>query len=103
MNDSATKGTDPPKAAFVFDGDCHFCRYWIRRWEAVADQSVAFLTAQDRAVRRDFPELSPGQLAEAVHLIEPDGRIYRGAEAVFRLWAFHGRRRWPFRIYQRFP
>ena len=92
MNDSAVKGTDAPKAAFVFDGDCHFCRYWIRRWQAVTDQSVVFLTAQDEAVRRDFPELSPGQLAEAVHLIEPDTRIYRGAEAVFRLCVLTGDR-----------
>ena len=103
MNDSATKRTGAKKAAFIFDGDCHFCRYWIRRWQAVTDSSVVFLAAQDETVRRDFAQLSPAQLAEAVHLIEPDGAIYRGSEAVFRLWAFHGTRSWPFRISQRFP
>src|SRR6185436_18997047 len=48
-----------------------------------------------------FPELSREQLESAVHLLEPDGRVTRAAEAVFRTLAVT--RRWPLWLYENIP
>ncbi len=72
----------------VYDGDCGFCRLWVERWRLAAAGRAEFLPSQEAAAR--FPALPPADLAEAVHLVEPDGRTSRGAEAVFRLLALGG-------------
>ncbi|MFI5345714.1 MAG: lipase maturation factor family protein [Elusimicrobiota bacterium] len=72
----------PSKPVLVFDGDCGFCRLWIERWRLATGDAVEYLPSQKAAAR--FPKLSPADLGEAVHLVEPDGTISRGAEAVFR-------------------
>src|SRR6185503_5770074 len=46
-----------------------------------------FVPSQEVAGSPLLPPIPPSAFAEAVHLIEPDGRSSRGAEAVFRLLA----------------
>ena len=48
-----------------------------------------------------FPEISADALETAVHLVEPDGRVTRGAEAAFRSQACV--RRWPLWLYENVP
>jgi predicted DCC family thiol-disulfide oxidoreductase YuxK len=69
----------------VYDGTCGFCKRWIARWERVIGDRVAYAPSQEVASR--FPEIPATAFAEAVHLIEPDGKSYRGAEAVYRALA----------------
>lgn len=76
------------KPVLVFDGDCGFCRLWIGRWKRATGDRVEYVPSEKAAAR--FPQLSTDDLAEAVHLVEPDGRISRGAEAVFRSLAHAG-------------
>ncbi|MDE2491002.1 MAG: lipase maturation factor family protein [Elusimicrobia bacterium] len=70
------------RPVLVFDGDCGFCRLWIRRWKQTTGERVEYVPSQEARVR--FPRLDPAALNEAVHLIETDGTVRRGAEAVFR-------------------
>jgi len=63
--------------------------------------AVEYLPLQDERVRAAFPELSREQLDRSVHLIEPDGQVYRGAEAVFRSQTCA--RRWPLWLYEKIP
>jgi predicted DCC family thiol-disulfide oxidoreductase YuxK len=70
-----------PKPLLVFDGDCGFCRLWIERWRAATGGAVDYEPYQSAAAR--FPQVPPAAFAQAVHLIEPDGRVRRGADAVF--------------------
>jgi len=93
----------PEKAHVIFDGDCGFCRYWIGRWQGQTGSSVIYLPAADPSVARDFPELTPEEFAGAVYLIETDGQVYYGAEAVFQLLSRHGSSRWPLSVYLRIP
>jgi predicted DCC family thiol-disulfide oxidoreductase YuxK len=58
---------------------------WIARWKRVTGERVEYAPFQQAAER------VPGLLgvpreafAKAVHLIEPDGRVTRGAEAALR-------------------
>jgi predicted DCC family thiol-disulfide oxidoreductase YuxK len=84
----------------VFDGECGLCRRWIRRLEAW-DRSGALETVpfQDPAVNRRFPWIPPEALAEAVHVVAPDGRTWSGAGAAERLASIlPGLLAWVFRL-----
>jgi lipase maturation factor 1 len=72
----------PPKPLMVFDGECLFCRRWIERWRASTGDAVDYAPSQEVAAR--FPEFSSDEFRGAVQLIETDGSVYSGAEAVFR-------------------
>ena len=78
----------PRKPLLLYDGDCAFCRAWIERWRRTTGDEVEYASYQEAGER--FPEIAAGRFAEAVHLIESDGRWSNGAEAVFRSLA-HGR------------
>jgi predicted DCC family thiol-disulfide oxidoreductase YuxK len=72
----------PARPLVLFDGDCGFCRFWIARWRGLLEGRVDFAPFQDEANR--FPEVPREAFARAVRLVEPDGRVSGGAEAVFR-------------------
>ncbi len=93
----------PAKPLMVFDGDCHFCSLWIRRWRQLTGNAVDCLPAQEPRVAEQFPEISRAQFAAAVQLITTDGAVYSGAEAVFRALAENPLWRWLLRAYLRFP
>jgi lipase maturation factor 1 len=78
----------------IFDGDCNFCSLWVRRWQAATAQQVDYLPSQDPQIAARFPELPREQLETAVQLIEPDGSVYGGAEAVFRVLAHKPHEHW---------
>lgn len=93
----------PVKPVLIFDGDCNFCSVWVRRWERQSAGLIDTLPAQDVRVAAGFPELSADQLASAVQLVERDGSVYSGAEAVFRTLAHSERGGWALKQYQRHP
>jgi len=72
----------------VFDGDCGFCRLWIERWRLITVGRVDYEPSQSAAAR--YPDIPAAAFAEAVYLIEPDGRARRGADAVFAALARAG-------------
>ena len=72
----------PSKPLMLFDGDCHFCRRWIERWRETTGDKIEYLPAQEAG--GNYAEIEPAEFAQAVQFIDTDGRIYRGAEAVFR-------------------
>src|ERR1035441_3960396 len=93
----------PPKPLLVFDGDCNFCTLWIRRWWKTTGDAVDYLPAQDASVAAQFPEIPRQQFDTAVQLVETDGAVYSGAEAVFRTLAHDPNRQWPLRAYEKSP
>ena len=87
----------------LYDGDCRFCALWIQRWRQSTGDAVDYVPFQDHRVAERYPELPREQLETAVHFIETDASVYHGAEAVFRSLAANPSRRWPLRLYERFP
>lgn len=77
----ARVSTPPPRPLMIWDGECRFCGRWIRRWARLTGGNVDYAPYQEAAPH--WPEIPRAAFTEAVHLIEPDGRIYRGAAAVF--------------------
>ena len=87
----------------VYDGNCNFCTLWIRRWQQMTGESVDYLPVQDRRIPAQFPEIPREQFDTAVQLIESDGAVYSGAEAVFRTLAHGPKCQWPLRTYEDSP
>ena len=77
-------GQPPEKPLLIFDGDCNFCRIWVNRWRHTTGDYVDYLPFQDPAIAIRFPELPREGFETAVHLVEPDGSVFSGAEAAFR-------------------
>src|SRR3954464_13821647 len=76
----------------LYDGQCGFCKRHVARWSALAGDRIEFLPYQGNVER--FSAITTDAVSRAVHLIEPDGTITRGAEAVFRIAALSRKRPW---------
>src|SRR5437762_2969265 len=78
------------KPVLVFDGDCDFCRFWVRRWQCRTGDRLEYQPYQSDEIAKRFPELSRDRCKRAVQLVEPDGIVYEAAAAVFRSLAQRG-------------
>ncbi len=85
----------------LFDGDCHFCRRWIERWREMTAGAVEYVSSQDGGSQ--FPEIRPEEFDRAVQLVETDGNVSSGAEAVFRSLSYARHGRWMIGCYDRLP
>jgi len=103
MSSGIRVATPPPKALMVFDGDCNFCAVWIRRWRQITGDAVDYLPLQDAQIAARFPEIPRERFQSSVQFIEPDGAVFSGAEAVFRVLAKNPSWRWPLGAYKSSP
>lgn len=85
----------------VYDGDCRFCTLWIKRWQQTTGDQIDYLPLQDARVAEKFPEIARARFESAVHLIEPDGQAYSGAEAALRALARNRSHQWGLWLYRR--
>ncbi|MBV8813165.1 MAG: lipase maturation factor family protein [Verrucomicrobia bacterium] len=95
MNDEAVPCPEqlvhstPPaeRPLLIYDGDCGFCARWIAKWQQTIRDKVDIVPFQSAGAR--FSEDIPVQcFRSAMRLIEPDGRVYSGAEAVLRALSY---------------
>src|SRR5207248_7723744 len=70
-------------ATLVFDGDCAICRSWVSYWQRLTNGRVIYRPYHDAAT--DFPTIPREAFERAIWLIEPDGRVYSGAAAAYRV------------------
>ena len=71
---------------FVFDGDCGICRTWVDYWQQLTGDQVTYRPYLEAA--GDYPLIPALDFKHAVQLIEPDGQIFSGAAATFRLLSY---------------
>lgn len=88
----------PDKPTMLWDGECHFCRRWIERWQRMTRGHVQFRTYQEALP--EFPQVSEDACRKAVQLITTDGRVYSAAHAVFKSLAEGGRYPWLLKWYE---
>ncbi len=91
----------PPKPLMIWDGDCHFCKRWIERWQQITASKVDYVTYQQAA--HQFPEIPIEQFKRAVALVEPDGETFFAAEAVYRSLQYRPSRKWLAWSYDHLP
>ena len=95
--------TDASRAVpvMIYDGDCVFCRRWIRRWRRLTGNVVEYAPYQEALDR--FPQVSRESAEVAVQLVVSGGEVLSGAAAVCRaLRDVHGWG-WADRAYTRVP
>lgn len=81
----------------VWDGHCGFCAYWITRWDKMTRGLINYRPYSD--VAEDFPDIDPKAFQQAVRLIEPDGRVFSGAEAALRSFTYARSWGWLYPLY----
>src|SRR3990172_2571866 len=93
----------PPagRPVLLYDGECTFCRMWVDRWRAAAADKLDVEPSQTAGPR--FPEIPPTDFYRAVHLVETDGRVFSGAEAILRARKIAIGRSMLLRAYERLP
>lgn len=69
----------------VYDGECGFCMRWVERLRRWSADALDFAPFQQAAAR--FPSIPLEEFERSVQLVETDGRVFSGAEAVFRALA----------------
>ena len=82
----------PPKPLMIWDGECLFCKMWIERWREITAGKVDYATYQQAASQ--FPEIPLDQFKRAMAFIEPDGKTFFAAEAVYRSLQYRSSRTW---------
>lgn len=65
----------------IYDGECEFCCIWVEFAKRLTGDRVAYLPSQE--ARKQYPQISESDFERSVQFIE-NGRVYDGAEAVFR-------------------
>ena len=85
----------------IYDGDCSFCRAWLARWQLTTRPYVDDAPSQSVAPR--FPQIPAERFRQSVVLVEPDGHVSYGAEAVFRSYAHAPRGGLWLALYQKLP
>lgn len=85
----------------IFDGDCGFCRAWIGRWRSLTGETVEYRPYQDAAA--EYPAIPVEDFKRSVQLIEPNGEVICGANAVFRTLRDVPDHRWMDWAYRRVP
>jgi predicted DCC family thiol-disulfide oxidoreductase YuxK len=67
----------------VYDGECSICRYWVAYWRTLTGERVRYRPYQETAP--DFPSIPVEAFRRAIQFVEPDGQVYSGASATFRV------------------
>lgn len=82
----------------LFDGDCGFCRRWVERWRGRTQGRVLYRPASPGV--RWLLGIRKRDTRRAMQLLEPSGRVYSGADAVFRALGHspHRGTRWAARL-----
>ena len=78
-----------------------FCRRWIRRYWNVKHDGIAFASYQNASTQ--YPAISDDEFRKALHVIEPDGTVRRGAAACWRVLQLTTIRSWPLWLHEHVP
>ena len=78
-------GERPERAVVLYDGHCRFCKAQMKNLLRLARPgAIEPVDFQDEGVLERFEGLSYDACMEAMHLVTPDGRVFRGMEAAVR-------------------
>lgn len=67
----------------IYDGDCGFCYYWVKYWQALTGDKVHYAPYQQ--VEQAFPAIPQEEFQRAVQYVDTDKVISSGAKASFQV------------------
>ena len=83
----------------VYDGDCSFCRRWLKSYESISSPDRIAWSPYQKAAGT-FPGIPEKEFSKAIHLMHPEGHHTKGAHAVFELMNLVDLRTWPLVLYR---
>ena len=86
------------KSTLIYDGKCNFCIRCIGRLKHLTEDRVEYLASKEVFDR--FPKISSGDFERSIQWVDTEGKMFEGAEAVFRVLACAPGKTWPLWIYQ---
>ena len=87
--------TPPGKYVILYDGLCRFCTRQSRRLLSLARPGlVEAVSFQEAGALDRFPGITHDACMKAMHLVEPDGQVSQGPEAIVRAIATRPIFRW---------
>ncbi len=89
------------RPTLIFDGECGICRTWVDYWKALTGDQIVYRPYQEAGI--DFPQIPLAEFQRAMQLALPDGSIYAGAAATFRLLTYAPARSWWWWLYRYLP
>lgn len=70
----------------VYDGECPFCQRQVRRMKRRDTATIFdYLPRQTEGLEERFPKLSEGDFNTGMRLVNPDGSVSAGADAVYHI------------------
>ena len=71
------------KPLLVFDGECEFCRRLASKWYEKSGEQIDF--APYKEIADNIQQISIEEFKNEIKLIYPEGRVYGGAAAAFKV------------------
>ena len=71
------------KPLLVFDGKCGFCRRLASKWYEKTEKQITFVTYSE--LPDNYGDTSIEEFKKEIKLIYPEGRVYGGASAAFKV------------------
>ena len=76
----------------IYDGECRFCCRWIKYWQNLFDLSSLEIVPFQELDKKHFKyDIGSEQFKKELYFIYK-GEIYKGAEAVFKLYHLNNRK-----------
>src|ERR1700693_4837950 len=89
------------KPLVIFDGNCGFCRIWIKYWEQLTGTGVEYAASQ--GVSANYPQIAAVNYDQSVQLVMPSGEAISGARAVFTTLTYAPGTKWLLWAYEHVP
>ena len=91
----------PARPTMIYDGNCSFCIRQVQRMKGVTGEAIDYVPSQQLEGR--FAEIPRWAFDQAVQLVETDGAVRSGAEAIVRALELARRKRALVWTYRRTP
>jgi len=89
------------KPLLLYDSGCNFCIRWAEKAYRLTRKKIDYRPYQTEQYR--FPEIPQKEMERYVQLIEPNGTLYQGAAAAFRMAAYRSGLSFAFWMYLHVP
>ena len=88
------------RPVLVYDGECVFCTFWVRRWQHRIEDRVIYKASQEGEL--EYPHIPAKKFDSSIFLIYPDGSYFSGAKGIFKALAI-STNKLPFWAYENVP
>lgn len=92
---------DLEKPLFIYDGECDFCKYWVKRLKSRVEEHINFSPYQQ--VHQNFQDISLEEFKRSSKLVLPDGQVLSGAGGIFKSASYRKNRGVLWFMYKYFP